>query len=238
VELHVPQTRDLLIVHSSDLHLGASYRGAPLDPLERVLDVARRLDADAVLLVGDVFDHNRVPLSLIDDATRLLSAAERRVIILPGNHDCLLPASVYHRGGLADPDNVWVLGCSVDQAVQFPDLDLEIWGRPHLDYADMSPLETPRPRSTRWQIAMAHGHWVRDSYDLGRSWLIRDDEIAASAADYVALGHWDVAVQAGDGSVPAFYSGAPDYAGTVNVVRLCADGGVAVSREPVAPALP
>ena len=55
--------------------------------------------------------------------------------------------------------------------------------------------------------------------------------IAATEADYLALGHWDRPERVGDGTVPAFYSGSPDLAQTVNVIRLTADGEVQVSRE-------
>jgi len=200
-----------------------------------VLDAARVAGADVLLLAGDVFDHNRVPLEFIDRAARLLGDAGVPVVILPGNHDCLTPNSVYRRGGLADPANVQVLGITVDEAVEFPELELEIWGRPHLDHADYSPLRDPRPRRSRRHVVTAHGHWVTGPHDHHRAWLIRDEEIAATGADYVALGHWDRALPVGDGSVPAYYSGSPDLARTVNLVRFRADGGVEVERAPLTP---
>src|SRR5438270_763442 len=43
----------------------------------------------------------------------------------------------------------------------------------------------------------------------------------------------DRAAQVGCGAVPAYYSGSPDYVGTVNLVRLTAAGEVIVTREPV-----
>ena len=46
--------------------------------------------------------------------------------------------------------------------------------------------------------------------------------IAATGADYLALGHWDRAAQVGCGAVPAYYSGSPEYVHTVNFVRLTA----------------
>ena len=76
----------------------------------------------------------------------------------------------------------------------FSQLDLEIWGRPHRDYGDMIPFEDRSAAPTRWQIAVAHGHYVPvpdRSIRLRPSWLIGDDELAATAADYVALGHWN-----------------------------------------------
>jgi len=39
----------------------------------------------------------------------------------------------------------------------------------------------------------------------------------------------------GDGRVPAYYSGSPDLARTVNLVRLKGDGSVEVRRRPLGP---
>ena len=49
----------------------------------------------------------------------------------------------------------------------------------------------------------------------------------------MALGHWNRAVRVGNGSVPAYYSGSPEYAGTVNVVRMSERAGVTVARAPL-----
>jgi DNA repair exonuclease SbcCD nuclease subunit len=223
----------MVLVHSSDLHLGLDHRDDDLVALRQVLRAARDAQAHLLLLAGDVFDHNRVPLKLLDRAARLLGDAGMPVVILPGNHDCLTPNSVYRRGGLAEPANVCVLGITVAEAAVFPELELEVWGRPHLDHADMSPLRDPRPRTARRQVVTAHGHWVTGPHDHHRAWLIHDDEIAATGADYVALGHWDRALPVGDGRVPAYYSGSPDLAKTVNVVRFAADGALVVTREPL-----
>src|SRR5262249_61246384 len=125
-------------------------------------------------------------------------------VLLPGNHDPAVPEAVYRHGPLTDVANLYVLGVTHGEAVVFPELDLEIWGRAHRDYGDMIPLEAARPRSTRWQIALAHGHYepMPDrSTPLRPSWLIGDHEIAASCADYVALGHWNKAVKVGNGAV-------------------------------------
>jgi DNA repair exonuclease SbcCD nuclease subunit len=219
----------LTIVHSSDLHIDGKHSEA-FHPLCKVLDAARREHADVLLLAGDIFDHNRLPLAQIDRAARLLGDAGIPIVILPGNHDCLAPDSVYRRGGLAEVPGVHVLGVSSHETFSWRERDLEVWGRPHLDYADYLPLAEPRTRTTRWQIAMAHGHWVRADADLHRSWLIHSEEIAATGADYVALGHWPAAGPAGDGRVPAHYSGSPDLAQSVNVVRLREGGGMSVTR--------
>ena len=73
----------------------------------------------------------------------------------------------------------------------------------------------------------------RGSDILLGSWLIRQENLTTSGADYVALGHWNRAVQVGDPQVPAYYSGSPSYAGTVNAVRLHGDGRVVVTQVAV-----
>jgi DNA repair exonuclease SbcCD nuclease subunit len=158
------------------------------------------------------------------------------VVILPGNHDPAVSDAIYGHSALAAVKNLHVIGVSDGEAVVFQQLSLEIWGRPHRDYDDMIPFEMVRPRRTRWLIAMAHGHYqpVPDrSIGPRPSWLIGDAEIAATGADYVALGHWNRAARVGNGPVPAYYSGSPEYAGTVNVVRLSEAGGVTVTRAPL-----
>jgi hypothetical protein len=83
------------------------------------------------------------------------------IVILPGNHDPASPDSVFVRHGLGRIPNVSILGVTHDEAVRFPRYDLEVWGHAHRDYFDMAPLRGPRPRSTRWQVAMAHGPYGR-----------------------------------------------------------------------------
>jgi DNA repair exonuclease SbcCD nuclease subunit len=233
-----PPTRDIVVVHSSDLHLDHDYTarlhgGDGTAGLAGVLRAARGAGADAVILAGDTFDCHRLPADLLDRAAAVLTEAALPVVLLPGNHDPAVPDAVYHHGALAEVKNLHVLGVTHEEAVCFSQLGLEIWGRPHRDYGDMIPFERPRPRSTRWQIAVAHGHYVPvpdRSIRLRPSWLIGDDELAATAADYVALGHWNRAVKVGNGGIAAYYSGSPEYAGTVNVVRLTTNGPVAVTR--------
>ena len=227
------------IVHSSDLHLGVDdsfSKGDLLSALPKVLGAANEIDANVVLLAGDTFDNHRQPIELLERAARMLREYSKPIVILPGNHDPLTPDSVYRRGGLAEIPNVSILGLNVENAVTFKEFELEIWGRPHLDYMDMSPLADPRPRSTRWQLVAAHGHYVdavRDPNRLIGSWLIHREELLATKADYVALGHWNQATPVGDGQIPAYYSGSPEYAGTVNVVRLTRHGAVEVTQAPL-----
>ncbi len=230
---------EVRLVHSSDLHIdderiAAQHDGDGTAGLRCVLAHARAVSADIVLLAGDTFDNHMVTPATIDRAGRLLAEAALPIVILPGNHDPATPDSVYARGGYAGIANLRILGMTHERAVAFDLHDLEIWGNAHRDYQDMVPLHDPPPRAYRWHIAMGHGHYEPPetwANPLRPSWLISDAMIAATAADYLALGHWDRAAQVGCGAVPAYYSGSPEYVQTVNLVRLTAAGEVIVTRE-------
>ena len=232
--------REVLILHTSDLHLGADSiltddDSGNVPVLEQVLSTAREQQADLVILAGDTFDHNRQGARLLEEVSEVMEGCGLPIVILPGNHDPLTPDSVYRRAEFTKAGNVHVLGLTAERG-DFPELDLEVWGRPHVDYLDMSPLPEPPERHTRWQLAVAHGHYIEDQPRpevLLGSWLIRQENLTTSGADYVALGHWNRAVQVGDPEVPAYYSGSPSYVGTVNAIRLQSDGQVVVTQIPV-----
>src|ERR1700686_4493737 len=232
-------TGDIVLVHSSDLHvdddrIAAMHGGDGTAGLSRVLASARAFGADIVLLAGDTFDNHMVTGATIDRAGQLLADTGLPVVILPGNHDPATPDSIWLRGRFDEIGNVAILGITNDRTIVFPDRELEIWGNAHRDYMDMVPLRDPPPRAARWRIAMGHGHYEPPETwhnPLRPSWLISDDMIAATAADYVALGHWDRPAQVGNGIVPAYYSGSPEWAKTVNLVRFTVTDGVIVTRE-------
>ncbi|HJP40718.1 MAG TPA: metallophosphoesterase [Dehalococcoidia bacterium] len=226
---------ELLLAHSSDLHIGNHSGIEDLGSLRSVIQTSVAEGADALVLAGDIFDHNRLRLEVLDAAARLLGDAPIPVVVLPGNHDCLVPSSVYRRGGIGDPDNVYVFGVTDDDRIEIPELGLGFWGKPHVDYGSMSPLRDAPVRFAEHQVAVAHGHWLEHGRDEHRSWLITSEEMAAVDADYIALGHWDRATPAGDGSTPAYYSGSPDLAGTLNLAGLNGSGADHVRRVKLLP---
>jgi len=172
---------------------------------------------------------------VLEQAASLLAAAAMPVVMLPGNHDPAMADCLYARAGVAGLRQVRVLGVTDGDAIDFARHELRICGRAHRDYADMTPLATRWPRQTPRQVVMAHGHYVPAAdwkSQAHRAWKISDDDLANTDADYIALGHWDVATPVGDRRVPAYYSGSPDVAGTVNLIRL-SSLGTEVAREPL-----
>jgi DNA repair exonuclease SbcCD nuclease subunit len=230
---------EIRLIHSSDLHVdddrvAAMHGGDGAAGLRNVLQAARALAADIVLLAGDTFDNHQVSSATIDRAGGLLADAGMPVVILPGNHDPATADAIWARGRFDRIQGLAIIGLTHDRAVRFPALDLEFWGNAHRDYQDMAPLRDPPPRACRWHIAVGHGHYEPPetwANPLRPSWLISDAMIRETESDYVALGHWDRAAQVGCGAVPAYYSGAPHHAETVNLVRLTGSGAVLVSRE-------
>ena len=85
----------MLLLHTSDWHLGRSFHGTGLlDSQRRVLaqlvDTVRERGVDAVLLAGDVYDR-ALPaadaVTLLDEALAALRAAGSQVVLTSGNHD-------------------------------------------------------------------------------------------------------------------------------------------------------
>lgn len=229
----------VVLVHSSDLHIDNDIRPGRyngLEGLRYVLAAADTVSADVVLLAGDTFDNGRVDEAIARQAGAMLAEVRRPVVMLPGNHDPALPDGIFHRSGILGLERTMVIGHTHPEAVLFESLDLEILGRPHVSYGDMPPLPSVPPRRTRWQVVIAHGHYVPAedwAENAHRSWRISDADLAATPVDYIAMGHWDRNEAVGVGSMQAHYSGAPDLAQTVNVVRLCPTNGISISREPL-----
>lgn len=213
---------ELVVAHSSDLHIGRDGGDRGIGGLRAVFGAAAGAGAQVLVLAGDVFDHSRVPPALLDAFTDVLGEAPFMTVILPGNHDPLIDASPYRR--LPPIDRVRVLGLP-DESVELPELALVVRGKAHETYDDMHPLPAPAAASPTTAaglrvVVVAHGHYVEGPGDLHRAWLIREEDIAALGADYVALGHWDRRDRVGSAPHVAYYSGSPDLAKSINIVRM------------------
>jgi exonuclease SbcD len=209
------------LLHTSDIHIGDTF--ARTDAVPALVDLALDRQIDVMVIVGDLFDHNRletaVGQSVLDELRRLLVP----VIVVPGNHDPLMAGTIYERVEI--PDHVRLISEPSGETIALPELDLEIWGKPHLSYDDNRPLAGLPPRGpSTWQVALAHGQLVLGTGDLHRSYLITSEEIAASDRDYVALGHWDVPRDVSAGPVSASYSGSPSRKSVCALVTLSFDG--------------
>lgn len=207
------------VLHASDLHVEGPDDAAHIARLGTVA-AARRVDL--LLIVGDFFDHSRVSDETVRAVAGELGRVGVPVVVLPGNHDPIVPGSPYER---ADPGpRVHVLTGVDGETYDVPGLDVTIWGRPHVGYDDFRPMADPPPRTaSTWQIALAHGHLVRGPADVGRAYPILPEEIERCDRDYVALGHWDLPHDVSQGRTVAAYSGSPSRLGACALVTLALD---------------
>jgi len=132
------------ILHLADLHLDRAFAGTGCqgdlarrrrlglrEALRRAGEAALAQGCEAVSIGGDLYEHERADL----ETGRFLAetfAAWRplRVFLAPGNHDALLPDSLYAR--VEWPDNVHLFRSTSLEPVAL-DEGLTLWGLAHLD---------------------------------------------------------------------------------------------------------
>ena len=215
------------LLHTSDLHIGLVERHPHVEVLARVTTIAAQASADAVLLLGDIFDHTQIADPVVDAAAEVLDRSRISTVILPGNHDCLVE-SQYMRGRLDHARGVTIL----DGHTDLPGQDLTLWGRAHQDFLPVNPFHATPPRGPRrWHVGLGHGHFDRHGTDIEDPYRFGPEELDGHPFDYVALGHWDRYFKVAPG---VYYSGSPQFTGSVNIVDLTPTG-TTVHRVAVEP---
>jgi exonuclease SbcD len=224
------------LIHTSDTHLGDDWHPELAETaLQTVVDGVAGLGGDALLIVGDVFDHARVPDAVLEFFLEQMRRLTVPAIVLPGNHDLYDDNSLYRREPFRyKPPNLHIFTNPAGEVIRFPELGLDFWGRAMLMHTpQFRPLQGMPSRSNgRWLVALAHAHFHFPDDTDQRSSPIYPDEVAQAGCDYLALGHWERHVDVSQGPVKAVYSGSPlgassnNHAVSVTVVDLCPDQGV------------
>ena len=237
--------RPARLLHTADVHLG-NGGGGPDGPeavaFSRAVDLAIAADVDGVLIVGDLFDHGRVPDDLLAWTARELDRAERPIVLMVGNHDVLDEASVHYRfRGPQRCANVTLLDDPAGSLVEVAGTDVVVWGRAIREhepgYRPLSGL--PAKPGDRWAVACGHGILIRGDRKSHHASPISTAEIDSIDWDYVALGHHHAHTVVREAPRPALYPGATAYSRRgepgVVLVDFTPDQGVTYEWSPLGP---
>jgi DNA repair exonuclease SbcCD nuclease subunit len=249
----------LKFVHTADWHLGRRFPSfaeadrlklsrARLEVIDRILGVADQTGADAVLCAGDLFDEPDPGQEWWDPLLEKLRkrSSSRPVFLLPGNHDPLVPASVYgpdhaFRRGL--PVNVHVVDGDPYEYQLTPDAVL--YAAPCQSQAGQRDLALSLPARSdgdeRIRIGLVHGSTF-DIEGCQMNFPIARDAAIQRGLDYLAIGDTHSFRHVPPGArVPTVYPGAPEPtsfgeedAGYVAVVFVTRQRRAIVRQERVA----
>jgi DNA repair exonuclease SbcCD nuclease subunit len=210
-------------LHTADWQIGRTYQRftsddaaflaeARIGTVERIARLATARGVDAVLVAGDVFDAQTVPDRTVRRLFNALAGFAGPWLMIPGNHDAALAASVWTRARRLEcvPPNVYAL--ERPGLVPFEELGCVVLAAPltqrqtHSDLTDWFDDESSPPGLVR--IGLAHGcvaGILPDTVDSANP--IAADRAVTARLDYLALGDWH-----GTRRIDArtWYSGTPE----------------------------
>jgi DNA repair exonuclease SbcCD nuclease subunit len=209
-------------VHSADWQIGMMARGygvagerlrrERLCSGERVVAAAAEAGADFILVAGDLFEDNAVDRTLVQKTADVLSGFQGPVFIIPGNHDPLVPGSVWEHPVWRATRNLYVL--DVSEPVEIPGGVL--YPCPVKEkYARKDPTAWIRAADSQTiNIGMAHGSL--EGLPVSEPELpIPPDAVERRGLHYLALGHWHSTRidYKNNGAAACAYSGTPETSG-------------------------
>ncbi|HEV3112993.1 MAG TPA: DNA repair exonuclease [Candidatus Binataceae bacterium] len=242
--------RPLRLLHTSDVHLesdtfghgeqGRKLRDSIRGAFSQVVSTANRLQADMLLIVGDLFDSSRITDEALSFALSQIARAKMPVVMTPGNHDAHDERSIWVKLPPSEmPRNLHMLLEPEGSTLDFPELQTRVWGRALIEHTpDYRPLAGIAPAvDGLWNIALAHGFFMEEG-EFDRSSPINPVDIEGSGYDYIALGHIHVFTDCSRGATRAAYCGTPaplyQEAGWVAHVRFEPGVGIELERLAVA----
>jgi len=185
---------------------GARAREERLAALVRVIETGKHHATDFILVAGDLFEDNAVDRVLVQKVADILTACESKVFIIPGNHDPLVPGSVWEHPAWKSAGNLHVLRdespVPLSGGVIFPCPVRE-------KHSGRNPtLWIPSEPSGQIRIGMAHGT-VEGIRQDEPDYPIPRDAAHRAELDYLALGHWHshTTYPSPEGAIHMAYSG-------------------------------
>jgi DNA repair exonuclease SbcCD nuclease subunit len=215
-------------LHTGDLQLGMTrhffsegvqerFAQSRFDAIRELGRIAEEEDCSFMLVCGDVFESNLVDRKTVSRAFEALKEVPVPVYLLPGNHDPLNAASIYHSAAFLDrkPSNVYVIENSAPIPV---DEGIEIVGVPWLSKRPMRDLvalalQELEPAVDTVRICAAHGIVDSLSPDPDDPAVISlqaaEEAISEGKIQYLALGDRHSLTKVGD-TGRIWYAGTPE----------------------------
>lgn len=213
------------LIHTADLHLDLCYAGAGgaafgvrrrqglRDAMQRIVRRAMDWPAHALLIAGDLFEHDRVSRDTIAMLCGLFeSASNVSIFIAPGNHDPYVPSSPYATEDW--PSNVVIFQTPAWTARDTPHVPLTVHGFA-FDGPDISsnPFGCLRiPEDDRIHVAIGHGSEM-GSLPAGKGAYapFNAQDAVCDGLSYLALGHYHAMKHIpGNFETRVQYSGSPE----------------------------
>jgi 3',5'-cyclic AMP phosphodiesterase CpdA len=210
------------ILHTADWQLGKPFAGlsgdtgallraARFDAVRTIARLAREHEVDAVLVAGDVFDDNYVERATVAKALAAMREFDGPWLLLPGNHDPALAASVWTRiAGDGPPEQVRLattpepLPVADGMAVVLPAPLTERHSQDDLT-AWIDQAATP---AAAVRIGLAHGAIADRLPADADAWNpIAADRAERARLAYLALGDWHGTLQI---TARTWYAGTPE----------------------------
>jgi exonuclease SbcD len=185
------------IVHCADVHLettfpdtrgGASRRKALADAFVRIIDEARKRNADALTIGGDLYESERAGPQTVRFLFEQFARFERPVLIAPGNHDPHAPHSLLARDDV--PSNVLVFNEAAWRPYPLAE-GITLFGFGHTPAEPGRPFANARFERGGVQLALVHGSDEQRCPPNKRSTApFTKSEVVASGANLLLTGHY------------------------------------------------
>ena len=182
----------ITIIHTADLHLGAEpdagyawadeRREEIWDSLSVIVKETKKRAADFLLISGDLFHRQPTEKELKEVNYLFQTIPQTQVILIAGNHDCLVPGSLMPSYPWAS--NVHGLWGNGLEKISFPEKNIAFYGLSYQKREEPGNLyENAVPYGEeQYHILLAHGG---DSKHSPMDW----NRLKEAGFTYVAMGH-------------------------------------------------
>lgn len=166
---------------------GARVREERLESARALLETAAEKGAEFILVAGDTFEDNGVDRVLVQKVSDMLGSFPGPVHVIPGNHDPLVPGSVWEHSSWGSRENIRISRSAepreIPGGVLYPCPVLE----KHSGADPTSWIDTSGAEGIK--LGLAHGT-VEGIQTDEPDYPVPLDAADRLGLDYLALGHW------------------------------------------------